>query len=78
LLSAGFGSWDRNAVDIVLAVYPNHIFQNRGSRSWFSILTFKKYYCQTEEMAQWLRALTALPEVLSSIPNNHLVAHNHL
>jgi hypothetical protein len=30
------------------------------------------------EMAQWLRALRALPEVLSSIPSNHLVAHNHL
>ena len=29
-------------------------------------------------MAQWLRALTALPEVLSSIPRNHMVAHNHL
>ena len=27
-------------------------------------------------MAQWLRALTALPEVLSSIPSNHM-AHNH-
>ena len=32
----------------------------------------------TGEMAQWLRALTALPEVLSSIPSNHMVAHNHL
>jgi hypothetical protein len=31
-----------------------------------------------EEMAQWLRALTALPEILSSIPSNHMVAHNHL
>jgi hypothetical protein len=30
------------------------------------------------EMAQWLRALTALPEVLSSIPSNYMVAHNHL
>jgi hypothetical protein len=30
------------------------------------------------EMAQQLRALTARPEVLSSIPSNHLVAHNHL
>jgi hypothetical protein len=28
-------------------------------------------------MAQ-LRALTALSEVLSSIPRNHMVAHNHL
>jgi len=26
------------------------------------------------EMAQWLRALTALPEVLSSNPSNHMVA----
>ena len=30
------------------------------------------------EMAQWLRALTTLPEVLSSIPSNHMVACNHL
>jgi len=30
------------------------------------------------KMAQWLRALTALPEVLSSNPSNHMVAHNHL
>ena len=30
------------------------------------------------EMAQWLRALTVLPEVLSSIPSNHMVAHNQL
>ena len=29
-------------------------------------------------MAQQLRALAALPEVLSSISNNHVVAHNHL
>jgi hypothetical protein len=29
-------------------------------------------------MAQWLRTLTALPEVLSSVPSNHTVAHNHL
>jgi hypothetical protein len=30
------------------------------------------------EMAQQLRALIALPEVLCSIPSNHMVAHNHL
>jgi hypothetical protein len=30
------------------------------------------------EKAQLLRALTALPEILSSIPSNHMVAHNHL
>jgi hypothetical protein len=29
------------------------------------------------EMAQWLRALTALLKVLSLNPSNHMVAHNH-
>jgi hypothetical protein len=32
----------------------------------------------TGEMAQRLRALTALPEILSSIPSKHMVVHNHL
>jgi hypothetical protein len=31
----------------------------------------------TGEMAQWIRALTALLKVLSSNPSNHMVAHNH-
>jgi hypothetical protein len=30
------------------------------------------------EVVQWLRALTALPKVLSSNPSNHMVTHNHL
>jgi hypothetical protein len=30
------------------------------------------------DVAQWLRALTALSKVLSSILRNHMVAHNHL
>jgi hypothetical protein len=29
------------------------------------------------EMAQRVRALTALPKALSSNPSNHKVAHNH-
>ena len=33
---------------------------------------------QAGEMVQWLRALTALPEVLSWVPSNHMVVHNHL
>ena len=33
---------------------------------------------QAREMAQRLRALTALPEVLRSNPSNHMVAYNHL
>jgi hypothetical protein len=39
--------------------------------------SFKMIF-QAGEMAQLLRALTAFPEVLSSIPSNHMVAHNHL
>jgi hypothetical protein len=32
------------------------------------------------ELERWLRlrAMAAFPEVLSSIPSNHIVAHNHL
>jgi hypothetical protein len=30
------------------------------------------------EMAQWLRAQTALPKVLNSIPSNHTAVHSHL
>jgi hypothetical protein len=40
--------------------------------------TIKKKSTGAGEMAQWLRALTALSEVLSSNPSNHMVAHNHL
>lgn len=29
-------------------------------------------------MAQWFKALTTPPEVMSSIPSDHRVAHNHL
>jgi hypothetical protein len=55
---------------------------------WFVFITltvhkinkqiFKKGREGAGEMAQWLRAPTALSEVLSSIPSNHMVAHNHL
>jgi hypothetical protein len=38
----------------------------------------KKKKKWTGKMAHWLGTLTALPEVLSSIPSNHMVAHNHL
>jgi len=49
---------------------------SQQSRVW---LTSYKYMCRgAGGMAQWLRALTALPEVLSSNPRNNMVAHNHL
>jgi hypothetical protein len=37
----------------------------------------KKNLTGAGEMVQWVRALTALPKVLSSNPSNHMVAHNH-
>jgi hypothetical protein len=36
-----------------------------------------KVRCWAGEKAQWLRALTVLPKVLSSNPSNHMLAHNH-
>jgi hypothetical protein len=39
---------------------------------------FEKLPSGAGEMAQRVRALTALPEVLSSNPKNHMVAHNYL
>ena len=42
---------------------------------------FKAYIKMTTrgvgEMAQWVRALTALLKVLSSNPSKHTVTHNH-
>ena len=38
----------------------------------------KELYLESGEVAQWLRPLTVLPEVLSSIPSYHMVAHNHV
>ena len=39
---------------------------------------FSRYGLQAGEIAQRLRALSTLPEVLTSIPSNHMVEHNHL
>lgn len=38
----------------------------------------KKIYYRAKEMAQQLRVLVALPDVLSSIPSTHIVVHHHL
>jgi hypothetical protein len=46
-----------------------------GSFPWFF---FKKDFLGAGVVVQQLRALTALPEVLSSNPSNHKVAYNHL
>jgi hypothetical protein len=41
-------------------------------------LSLKEPQLGAGEMAQWLGALTTLPEVLSLIPSNNMVAHDHL
>jgi hypothetical protein len=56
---------ERGCTDVPILIF-NQVSAHK--RKWF----------WAGEMAQQLRALTALPEVLSSIPSNHMVAHNHL
>jgi hypothetical protein len=57
---------------------------NKNKNKQLMTCTFPRLWCaKTQsygagEMAQRLRALTVLPEVLSSNPSNHMVAHNHL
>jgi hypothetical protein len=46
--------------------------------SLHSEIPSQKIHTWAGEMAQRLRALASLPEVLSSNPSNHKVAHNHL
>jgi hypothetical protein len=41
------------------------------------LINVKRRKTGSGEMAQWLRALTTLPKVLSSNPSNYIVAHNH-
>jgi hypothetical protein len=42
-----------------------------------SFLFLKTFIEEAGEMAQWLRAFTALLKVLSSNSSNHMVAHNY-
>jgi hypothetical protein len=46
--------------------------------SYYKTIIIKNVTSRVGEMAQWLRAVTDLPEILSSIPSNHMLAHNHL
>jgi hypothetical protein len=46
--------------------------------NFFFNVFLKRWACWAGEMAQWLRALTVLLEVLSSNLSNHMVAHNLL
>jgi hypothetical protein len=68
--------WDHRLKEILSPL--SCFFQN--ILSWKKKLIqsdFKKNRSGAGEMAQQLRALTALPKVLSSNPSYHMVAHNH-
>jgi hypothetical protein len=57
----------------VLEAEPREVI---GYETEMGRTAYVRHYQQgAGEMAQWLRALTALPKVLSSIPSNHMVAH---
>jgi hypothetical protein len=60
---------DRNKVTILFSLIS-------GQNVPFSLL-IKKGIIGAGELAQWLRAPTALLKVLSSNPSNHMVDYNH-
>jgi len=49
-----------------------------GSQDFIQCIYDLKSILGAGEVAQQLRTLTALPEVLSSNPSNHVVVHSHL
>jgi hypothetical protein len=65
----------------ITLVYPqslNRTTPGKGTGFGLSTKQGLKMQFGVGEMAQWLKALTALPEVLSSIPSTHMVTHNYL
>ena len=57
---------------------PERWREAKGSKTKCHFWLHKKFGGGAGEMAQWLRAPTTLPKVLSSNPSNHIVAHNYL
>ena len=55
----------------ILVVPPEDLASDSTHRWWVKTAFW------AGEMAQRLRALTALPKVLSSNPSNYMVAHSH-
>jgi len=68
-----YNGWDSTRV-------RTHTHTHTHTHSPFSVnkITFKNVVTGAGEMAQWIRALAVLPEDPSSIPSNHMVAHNSL
>jgi hypothetical protein len=65
--------------EILQAVlWPKHMHTYTSKQAKHFLNQEKHSQGLRDEMAQRLRALTALPKVLSSNPSNHMVDHNHL
>jgi hypothetical protein len=60
------------------AIHRETLSQKTNKQKKTKTKTKTKLSVWVGEMAQPLRGPTALPEVLSSIPSNHMVAHNYL
>ena len=78
-LAKGVALWG----GVALVEVRRHCFEVLNDPAKLSvkhILLACRVRCRTwaGEMAQRLRALTTLLDVLSSIPSNHMVARNHL
>jgi hypothetical protein len=69
----GFPKVDRKLLFWEQRVLSLRIFEERNTGK----LNHQDSEYRAGEMAQQVRALTALPKVLSSNPSNHMVAHNH-
>jgi hypothetical protein len=67
-----------DAVLWALITPATHMLYTHASRQNTHTLKIKLINLGADEMDQQVRALTALPKVLSSNPSNHMVAHNHL
>jgi hypothetical protein len=60
------------------ATQRNPVSKKKEKEKEFKASLDNTHFWGAGKMAQWLRALTALPEVLSSNPSNNMVAHSHL
>jgi hypothetical protein len=57
-------------------IFPGKVLPHRRKKQ--NKTKTKKPDLGVGEMVQRLKTLTVLSEVLSSIPSNHMVVHNHL
>jgi hypothetical protein len=74
----GGGRENRISIDEVKYMAILYVYETGTVNSRISLLCYVNKKLQAGEMAQWLRALIVLPKVLSLIPSNHMVVHNHL